>query len=143
MSGTKTRPNTGDVSEYLSQVKEPEKRADSQSLVKMMEEVSGHPPVLWGTMVGFGQYHYRYASGREGDAFRIGFAPRKGDLSIYILAAYDGVDEARQTELLARLGKHKAGKSCLYVRKLADVDIGVLRALTELAYSHMRQRYPE
>ncbi|MBJ3784386.1 DUF1801 domain-containing protein [Devosia sediminis] len=143
MAEQKTKPNTGDVDEFLAQVEDPVKRADSQVLVTMLSEVSGHQPVLWGTMIGFGQYHYKYASGHEGDALRIGFAPRKGDISLYTLVAYDGAAQAEQDALLARLGKHKAGKSCLYVKKLADIDMGVLRELAEFAYAHMAAKCPE
>lgn len=143
MAETKTRPNTGDVGEFLAHIDDPVKRTDAHALVEMMSEVSGQEPVLWGTMIGFGQYHYKYASGHEGDAFRIGFAPRKGDISLYTLVAYDGAAEERQAELLSRLGRHKAGKSCLYVRRLADVDAGVLRELAEFAYGWMGEKYPE
>lgn len=143
MGEQKTRPNTGDVGAFLAQVEDPVKRADSQALVEMLSEVSGEMPVLWGTMIGFGQYHYKYASGHEGDAFRIGFAPRKGDISIYTLVAYSGASEEKQAELLSRLGKHKAGKSCLYIKRLADVDSAVLRELAEFAYAHMQTTYPQ
>ncbi len=143
MAETKTKPHTGDVGPFLAQVDDPAKRADAHALVEMMSAVSGEPPVLWGTMIGFGQYHYKYASGHEGDAFRIGFAPRKGDLSLYVLVAYDGAEAEQQAQLLARLGKHKAGKSCLYVKRLADIDLGVLRELTAYALDHMNRTYPQ
>jgi hypothetical protein len=139
----KTRPDTGDVGEFLDSLNDPAKRADSEWLIRMMSEISGHPPVLWGTMIGFGQYHYKYASGHEGDAFRIGFAPRKAELSLYVLVAYDGAETERQTDLLNRLGKHRAGKSCLYVKRLADIDLVVLRELTQFAFEHMRAKYPD
>ncbi|MBE7731561.1 DUF1801 domain-containing protein [Devosia sp. CC-YST696] len=139
----KTRPHSGDVEEFVARIVDASKRAESGLLVEMMREVSGHEPVLWGTMIGFGQYHYKYASGHEGDSFRIGFAPRKGEFSLYVLVAYDGAEAARQAELLARLGKHRAGKSCLYVKKLADVDLAVLRELVEFAFAHMAGKYPQ
>ena len=139
----KTRPNSGDVEEFLAGIIDVSKRAESRVLIEMMQDISGHEPVLWGTMIGFGQYHYKYASGHEGDSFRIGFAPRKGEFSLYVLVAYDGAEAARQADLLARLGKHRAGKSCLYVRKLADVDLSVLRELVEFAFAHMQIRYPQ
>ena len=94
-------------------------------------------------MIGFGQYHYKYASGHEGDAFRIGFSPRKGEFSLYLLVAYAGAEKEREEALLSRLGKHRRGKSCLYVRKLADVDMAVLRELTQDAWRFMAQTYPE
>lgn len=143
MAETKTRPHTGDVGAFLAQVEDPAKRADSQSLLEMMAELSGEPPVLWGTMIGFGQYRYKYASGHEGDAFRVGFSPRKGEFSIYTLVAYDGPAADLQAELLSRLGKHRAGKACLYVKKLADIDVSVLRDLVQFALQHMRETYPE
>lgn len=143
MADQKTKPHTGDVDDFLEQVEDPVKRADSHALMSMLAKISGHEPVLWGTMIGFGQYHYKYASGHEGDAFRIGFAPRKGDISIYTLVAHDDAGEDRQRALLARLGKHKAGKSCLYIRRLADVDVAVLRELAESAFEQMQARYPE
>jgi hypothetical protein len=138
----KTRPDTGDVGEFLDALNDPAKRADSEWLIGMMSEISGHPPVLWGTMIGFGQYHYKYSSGHEGDAFRIGFAPRKAEFSLYVLVAYDGAETERQTDLLNRLGKHRAGKSCLYVKRLADIDLAVLRELTQFAFDHMAAKYP-
>lgn len=143
MAEQKTRPNSGDVEEFLARITDLSRRAESRMLVEMMQDVSGHEPVLWGTMIGFGQYHYKYASGHEGDSFRIGFAPRKGEFSLYVLVAYDGAESTRQAELLARLGKHRAGKSCLYVRKLADVDLVVLRELVEFAFAHMASKYPQ
>lgn len=142
MAEQKTKPNTGDVDEFLAQLEDPAKRADSSWLIDLMQEISGEKPVLWGTMIGFGQYHYKYASGHEGDAFRMGFSPRKGEFSLYLLVAYAGAAKEREEALLARLGKHRAGKSCLYVRKLADVDKEVLRELAQEAWTFMEQAYP-
>jgi hypothetical protein len=142
MAETKTKPNTGDVDEFLSGV-DPAKQADSRKLIEMMRAVSREEPVLWGTMVGFGEYHYRYDSGHEGDAFRIGFAPRKAEFSLYVLTAYAGAGQEREAELLGRLGKHRAGKSCLYVKRLSDVDETVLRELVEAAWGFMAERYPQ
>jgi len=142
LAETKTRPNTGNVSDFVALLTDAGKRADTEWLIQMMSLVSGHQPVLWGSMIGFGQYHYKYASGHEGDAFRIGFAPRKAELSLYVLVAYDGAEADKQTELLSCLGKHRAGKSCLYVKRLADIDLDVLRELTEFAFAQMQQTYP-
>ncbi len=142
MAETKTRPDTGNVAEFVASLTDAGKRADTEWLIQMMSLVSGHQPVLWGSMIGFGQYHYKYASGHEGDAFRIGFAPRKADFSLYVLVAYDGAEADRQADLLSHLGKHRAGKSCLYVKRLADIDLDVLRELTEFAFAHMQQTYP-
>lgn len=142
MAETKTRPHSGDVDAFLARVEGPDKQADSRVLVEMMQDVSGAPPVLWGTMIGFGQYHYKYDSGHEGDAFRIGFSPRKGEFSLYVLVAYAGAAQAQEDALLARLGKHRRGKSCLYVRKLADIDLAVLRELVEAAWRFMAEAHP-
>ncbi|WIY54370.1 DUF1801 domain-containing protein [Devosia sp. YIM 151766] len=141
MAEQKTRPHSGDVGEFLAGL-DAAKRADSDTLIGLMQDISGEQPVLWGTMIGFGHYHYQYESGHAGEAFRIGFAPRKGEFSLYVLTAYAGAEQARETELLARLGKHRRGKSCLYVRKLADIDPAVLRALVDEAWRFMERRYP-
>ncbi|NDJ60850.1 MAG: DUF1801 domain-containing protein [Chloroflexi bacterium] len=102
----------------------------------LMQEVTGEPPVMWGSIVGFGRYHYRYASGREGDWFLAGFAPRKQNLSLYITAGFD-----EYGELLEKLGKHKIGKACLYIKKLADVDETVLRELVKRSAEHTAATY--
>ncbi len=104
----------------------------------MLEEVSGEKPVMWGdSIVGFGCYHYKYASGREGETALIGFAPRKDKLTLYLVDGFDGRDD-----LLRRLGKHSHGKSCLHVRRLADVDVKVLRQLAKASVTRMRRRPP-
>lgn len=108
----------------------------------MMGEVTGEPAVLWGTMIGFGHYHYKYASGHEGDAFLIGFAPRKAAFSIYVMGCNFPDADAERIALLARIGKHRMGKGCLYVRKLADIDLSVLRELAELSVRRLREAYP-
>lgn len=120
-----TTPGTGDVDAFVRAIPDEAQRADAQALVGLMGEVSGEPPVLWGpSIVGFGQYHYRYDSGREGDSFPIGFSPRKGRTVLYLAHGLE-----RHAELLARLGKHSTGASCLYLKRLADVDLDVLREL--------------
>lgn len=142
MSEQKTRPHTGDVGELLAQIEDPIKRADSQVLIDLMTEVSGEPPVLWGTMVGFGHYHYKYPTGHEGDAFLVGFAPRKAEFSIYLMGTYFPQEQAQREALLARLGKHRMGKACLYVKRLKDIDLDVLRQLAELSVKRLRDAYP-
>jgi hypothetical protein len=128
----KTRPNEKSVEEFLAAV-DPGRQEDCRALVELMREVTGEEPVMWGpSIIGFGSYHYRYASGREGDWFLTGFSPRKRDLTLYIMAGF-----SKYEELLARLGKHKKGKSCLYVKKLADVDPAVLRELVERSVAHV------
>jgi len=139
----KTTADTGDVYDFIAGIDDAAKRQGSRTLIAMLEEVSGERPVLWGSMIGFGRYHYRYATGHEGDAFRIGFAPRKAEFSLYMLSAY-AFDEIRaETEaLLARLGKHRTGKSCLYVKRLSDIDLDVLRQLATLSLRKMAEAYP-
>ena len=139
----KTKAGAGDIAEFLAQVPDPIKRADSHTLIEMMQEVSGEPPVLWGTMIGFGRYHYKYASGHEGDAFLTGFAPRKAEFSIYLMGTYLPDHIERRDALLARLGKHRMGKACLYVKRLSDIDLNVLRELAALSVKTLREAYPE
>jgi len=142
MSTQKTRPDTGDVDAFLAQLADANKRADSYRLIDMMQAASGEKPVLWGTMIGFGRYHYRYASGHEGDAFLIGFSPRKAEFSIYLMGTYLPAETARRDALLAKLGRHRMGKACLYVKRLDDIDMEVLRALAEHSVAALRAAYP-
>lgn len=139
----KTKANTGDVGEFPAQVKDKVKQADSHKLIEMLQQVSGEPPVRWGTGVGFGHYHYKYASGHEGDAALIGFAPRKAEFSVYLMmGSYSPEEIAERDALLAKLGKHRMGKACLYVKRLDDIDLGVLRELAENSVRSMRKAYP-
>ena len=142
MADQKTKPHTGEVETFLGQVESERKRADSHALVEMMSGISGVPPVLWGTMVGFGQYHYKYPTGHEGDSFLVGFAPRKAAFSIYLMDTFTPEDKARREALLAKLGKHRMGKACLYVNKLSDIDLDVLHELVEISVRRMRATYP-
>jgi len=143
MPEQKTRPHSGDVDAFIAQVPDATKRADSETLIAMMGEVTGEPPVLWGTMVGFGQYHYRYASGHEGDTFLIGFAPRKAAFSLYLMGCSEDADAPEITALLARLGKHRMAKACLYVKRLADIDLSVLEELARRSVVATKARYVE
>lgn len=121
-----TQPTPADPRTYLEGLPKPEQREDSLRLLDLMSEVSGEPATMWGpTMIGFGSYHYRYASGREGEALRMGFAPRSAQLVIY------GGDPVRLAGLLEALGPHKTGKGCIYLKRLADVDETRLRELVE------------
>jgi len=132
MADLKTKPTDLSVKAFLSGIEDPVHREDCLAISEMMRKVSGEEPVMWGdSIVGFGSYHYRYASGREGDWFRCGFSPRKGKISLYIMSGFSA-----HAALLARLGKFKTGKSCLYIKKLADVDRD---ALTELLRRSVRQ----
>ena len=135
----KTRPAATSAAEFLAAVEDPTRRADAEAACALLAEATGEPPVLWGpSIVGFGAYHYRYASGHEGDAPLVGFSPRKANLVFYLF----GCDEGRD-DLLARLGKHKAGKGCVYVNRLADVDPVVLKAMAAAAADQLRARYPD
>jgi hypothetical protein len=122
------RPVDVAVGPFLAAVADEQQRADARRLCALMEEVSGEPPAMWGAgIVGFGSYHYTYASGREGDAPLVGFAPRKAQLVVYLVDGY----EERYPRVLARLGPHKTGRACLYLKRLTDVDEAALRELIE------------
>ena len=124
MAEIKTKPTGAAVDAFIAAVEKPVRRADAISLREMMERVTGAPATMWGpSIIGFGSYHYRYASGHEGDACRVGFSPRAANLVLYV----GGFDEYES--LLGRLGKHKTSKACLYLNKLADVDAGVLEEI--------------
>lgn len=124
MSELKTKPNKNSVSEFIHSIEDPVKKQDSKSLLKLMKEITGSKPVMWGSsIIGFGSYHYKYASGREGDWFVAGFSPRKQSLTLYIMGGI------KDPELFEKLGKHKTGKGCLYFKRLADVDEGVLKQI--------------
>lgn len=137
MAEMKTRASDDSVDAFLGAIPDDRRRQDCLRVIDIMKDVTGEAPKIWGgSMVGFGTYHYRYDSGREGDFFVTGFAPRKGNLTLYIMAGFD-----RYPELLGRLGKYKNGKSCLYVKTLADVDEDVLRELVQASVDHIRQTY--
>lgn len=138
MSELKTKRNDGDVRGYLESVTNKRRREDSLVMLELMREITGEPPEMWGSsIVGFGSYHYKYASGREGDWPVIGFAPRKQSLTLYIMPGFD-----RYEALMAKLGKYKTGKSCLYINKLDDVNLEVLKALIAESVEYMRRAYP-
>jgi hypothetical protein len=125
MTDAKTKPTGASVTKFLAGVSDAARRQDCLTLLQLMKRVTGAEPRMWASgMVGFGSYHYKYATGREGDWFRTGFAPRKQDLTVYVMAGLD-----KHPTLLARLGKYKAGKSCLYVKRLGDVNLDVLEEL--------------
>jgi hypothetical protein len=125
MAELKTKANDGSVDAFLNSVEDEQKRKDSFRICEIMEEITGEPGKMWGaSIVGFGSYHYKYASGREGDWMLVGFSPRKQNLSLYIM---DGA--STHDELLTKLGKHKIGKSCLYIKRLSDVDEAVLKTI--------------
>lgn len=137
MAENKTKVTDVDPREFIASVEHPTRRADAEVLLEMMTRVTGCAPRMWGpSIVGFCRYHYRYESGREGDFMLTGFSPRKANLVLYVLPGYDdaGAD-------LAELGKHRLGKSCLYVNKLADVDLEVLERLVADGVATMRATY--
>ena len=132
MAENKTQKTGASVEEFLASVENKRRREDGLTLLDMMREITGLEPDMWGpSIIGFGDYHYRYESGREGDMFLTGFSPRKQSLSLYIMAGFDEYDD-----LLTRLGKHRKGASCLYINKLADVDMEVLRELVRESFEH-------
>ena len=129
MSELKTKPTTDSVQDFLDNVTEGQRREDSQKIVDLMSEVTEAPPILWGSsIIGFGRYHYKYESGRENDWMLLGFSPRKNDLTLYIQPSIETFPEQ-----MARLGKYKTRKSCLYIKKLDDIDLSVLREILTAA----------
>ena len=133
----KTVENEGSVSDFLSQIQDDKRRQDAISINELMTQITGQQPKMWGgSIVGFGRYHYKYESGREGDFMKVGFSPRKQNLSLYIMPGFDRYDD-----LLARLGKYKLGKSCLYIKRMEDVELDVLQELISKSYDHMTQKY--
>ena len=133
----KTKPALLTPSQFISSVDHPVRQEDSKYLLDWFARVTDMPAVMWGgSIVGYGRYYYEYDSGRSGESMITGFSPRKSALSIYIMPGYRDM-----TESLKRLGKHKIGKSCLYVNKLADVDIKVLEEIVCKGVDHMRQNY--
>ena len=137
MKKNKTRVTDASVGDYLSAIADEQRRKDCEAIAALMASVTGCPPRMWGAaIVGFDSYHYRYPSGREGDAGVTGFASRKGDISVYLAASGPA-----QEQLLARLGRHRMGKSCLYIRRLADVDMGVLEQLIAGSVAEVKRRH--
>ena len=131
----KTQKNNASVEEFLDSVSGERKRQDSYAILELMRDVTREEPAMWGTsIVGFGNYHYKYASGRDGDWFLVGFSPRKQNLTLYIMSGFDEYES-----LLADLGKYKTGKSCLYINKLDDVDLSTLRELVVKSVTHMSE----
>jgi hypothetical protein len=138
MYEAKTKPTAVSVESYLAAIADDVRREDCRALSDLMQRLSGCAPTMWGTsIVGFGQYHYKYASGHEGDSCLIGFSSRKGDISVYLLAGYE-TDETRA--LLAQLGRHKIGKACLYLRRLSDVQLPVLEQLMARSIAAAKSR---
>ena len=138
MAENKTQPTTQSVADFIGAVDHPVRRADAEALDAMFRRATGWQPRMWGpTIIGYGQYHYTYDSGRAGDFLATGFSPRKANLSVYIMPGY-----ADFGGILARLGKHKIGKSCLYINKLADVDMAVLEELVQAGLKDLAAKWP-
>jgi Domain of unknown function (DU1801) len=136
MAENKTKATVVDPHAFINQVEDEQKRKDSKELVRLMSDVTGKPPKMWGpTIVGFGKYRYKYDSGREGEICLTGFSPRKPSLVLYLGPGLEDKD------LMSRLGKHKTGKGCLYIKKLDDIDRTVLKKLVVKSVAEMRKRY--
>ena len=138
MATLKTQRTTVRVTDFLKSVNDPQRRKDAETVKKMMARITGHRARMWGdSIIGFGQYHYKYASGQEGDWPLTGLSPRKNALTIYIMPGF-----SKYGALLKKLGKHTHSKSCLYIKSLDDVDLKVLDTLITKSVAHMRKTYP-
>lgn len=137
MAENKTQATHASVEAYLASIEGDGRRADCRAIAALMSRLTNAAPAMWGPgIVGFDSYHYKYASGREGDACVTGFSSRKGDISVYLCAAGAG-----QEQLLAQLGRHKMGKACLYIRRLADIDMAVLERLVAGSVAEIKRLY--
>lgn len=135
----KTQATVAHVEDFVTGIADENQRADARSLIALMTRLSGEPATMWGpSIIGFGRYRYRYNSGREGEMCRIGFSPRKGQTVLYLIDGFKG-----HAELMAKLGKHKTGKSCLYVKRLSDIDLVVLEDMCRSSLAYMAAKYPE
>ena len=138
MAETKTKATPVSVDDFLAAVPNERRREDALTLRAMLDRLTGDPATMWGpSMIGYGTYHYRYDSGHEGNAFRLGFSPRSANLVLYLASDYPGHDAQ-----LARLGKHKTSKACLYINRLSDIDQSVLEEMIRDTIAHMDERYP-
>ncbi len=134
----KTRPTDASVGDYIAAIADPDRAGDCRSLVRLMTRITKKKPVMWGpSIVGFDSYHYRYESGREGDACLMGFSYRKPELAIYVVAGFEGAGQ-----MLESLGRHRTSKVCLYVKRLSDIDLEVLESLLRHSATEIRRRYP-
>ena len=137
MAENKTKPTQASVTAFINAIEDPQKRADARKVAAMLRKATGKRAKMWGSsIVGYGTYHYKYASGREGDFMMAGFSPRKQALTVYIMAGFSNYDA-----LLKKLGKYKTGKSCLYIKRLSDVDEDALQKLIEESVAYMRKNY--
>jgi hypothetical protein len=137
MAEQKTKPTAVSVDSFLGKVADEKVRDDCYALIKIMKKITGEEPKMWGpSIVGFGKYHYKYDSGHEGDSCLTGFSPRKQNITLYVMPGF-----ADHTNLLQKLGKHKAGKGCLYIKRIADIDISVLEKLVRHSVEFLRDKY--
>ncbi len=138
MTENKTQATTASIDDYIAGIADELKRKDAQTLLDLLKKITGETPTMWGpSIIGFGSYHYEYDSGHIGDAAIIGFSPRKRELVVYIVPGFDSFQG-----LLAKLGKHKTGQSCLYIKRLSDISIKVLTELMSESVKLMRSKYP-
>ena len=135
MAENKTKKTDQPVENFLNSISDEQKRQDSYKVLEIMKEITGESPKMWGeSIIGFGDYHYKYATGREGDWMIIGFSPRKQNLTLYLTYGFE-----ENTDLISRLGKHKLGKACLYIKRIDDVDVNILKQLIERSYKSMKK----
>ena len=138
MADIKTKPTKVSPASFINSIEDEQRRKDCREIARLMEEITGEPPKMWGpSIVGFGKYHYKYQSGHEGDMLRTGFSPRKQNLTLYI---GPGLEDKPS---MAKLGRYKTGKSCLYIKTLDDIDRKILRTLIEKSVREMKKRYPK
>ncbi|MBK7949741.1 MAG: DUF1801 domain-containing protein [Deltaproteobacteria bacterium] len=144
-SNNKTTESNADVQAFIDGIEHAGRREDARVLLSLFEKVTGLPPRMWGpSIIGFGRYDYRYASGREGDSCRTGFSPRKADMVVYLIGGYENPTTKRRLDALRkRLGKHRVGKSCLYFGRLSSVDLNVLAEMIRVDLDYVNARYPE
>ncbi len=137
MAENKTRPTDASVRDYMDGIEDPGRKKDCEEILSLMKEVTGEEPVMWGnSIVGFGSYHYKYDSGREGDMILTGFSNRKQNISIYIMSGFK-----KHEELLKKIGTFKTGKSCFYIKRLSDIDTDVLKELIQHSVQDVKNRY--
>jgi hypothetical protein len=139
MAELKTKKNDASVEAYLNAIDDTQRKKDCQEIHELMQKVTGHEGSMWGdSIVGYGSYHYKYESGREGDWMQVGFSNRKQSISVYIMSGFSKYDG-----LLSKLGKHKTGKSCLYINKMEDIDEQILEEMIRTSVEYIQQKYGE
>lgn len=137
MAQNKTVPTGASVDIYINQIEDPQRKKDCISILDLMKKITGEEPKMWGpSIVGFGSYHYKYESGREGDMILTGFSNRKQNITIYIMSGFKKYDD-----LLAKVGKFKTGKSCFYIKRLSDIDVEILKKMIKLSVEEVNNRY--